>query len=517
MIASLAHLANARPVGQTTGQTESAQHPLQAPPLWRQLQAVATILIAVRAGKSWATAQNDIEPALRTGVQALSFAVLRNLGSAQGVRDILVKRPPPPVVDALLCSVLALAVSEPRGALPVDHTAQRDGSSSEAAKRANGANDLKNANNTHNTNYAARYDAHTLVNQAVEAAKRNPVTHAQAGFLNACLRRFLREKEELLSGALQKPQARWNHPAWWVARLQKDHPKQWQTVLQANSLQAPLTLRVNTAKTTLASYQYALTAINLIASQVGQYGLQLAQSSYVPSLPGYAEGWFSVQDAAAQLAAPLLLQGFLDRAKHTEASPSCPPLRVLDACAAPGGKTAHLLEFAATHRLPIHVTALDIDAARCNRIYENLQRLDLQAQVLVADAANPAAWWDGVRFEAILLDAPCTASGIVRRHPDVRWLRRETDIAQLAAQQKRLLETLWPLLSKGGQMLYCTCSVFLAEGQNQVQAFLAHHTDATLQPSPGHLLPQNSSEQGAMPDNELGGHDGFYYALLQKN
>ena len=505
------------------GKTESPPDFRQAPPLWRQLQAVAIILIAVRAGKSWATAQNDIEPALRTGVQALSFAVLRHLGSAQGVRDLLVKRPPPPLVDALLCSVLALAISEPRDAVSFDNATNRDGSASVSFNDTNdssGTNhidDLKYANDSNETNHTKRYDAHTLVNQAVEAAKRNTITHAQAGFLNACLRRFLREKEALLSVAMQKPQARWNHPSWWVTRLQKDHPKQWQAVLQANCLQAPLTLRINTEKTALDPYQYALAAMNLEASRVGHYGLQLAQSSFVPSLPGYAEGWFSVQDAAAQLAAPLLLQGFVERALGKKTLPAHPTLRVLDACAAPGGKTAHLLEFAAAHCLSLHVTALDIDAARCTRIHENLQRLDLKAQVLVADAANPSAWWDGVHFDAILLDAPCTASGIVRRHPDVRWLRRETDIAQLAAQQKRLLDTLWPLLSQGGQLLYCTCSVFLAEGQNQVQAFLAHHTDATLQPSPGHLLPQNSSEQGAMPDNELGGHDGFYYALLQKN
>lgn len=491
---------------------EPLRHSRQAPPLWRQLQAVATVLIAVRAGKSWSTAQNDIEPALRAGVQALSFAVLRNLGCAQGVRDLLAKRPPPPVADALLCSVLALAVSESEQSPPIKDDTSTD-------SRANGIGDTTHVTDVTDVTEATgdlHYDAHTLVNQAVEAAKRNPATHAQAGFLNACLRRFLREKDALLGAALQKPQARWNHPAWWVARLQKDHPAQWQAVLQANSLQAPLTLRINTSKTTLALYHRALAAINLVAIQVGKHGLQLAHGSFVPNLPGYAEGWFSVQDAAAQLAAPLLLQGFVGRAKQAQALPTSPTLRVLDACAAPGGKTAHLLEFAATHHLPVHVTALDIDAARCARIFENLQRLGLQAQVVVADAANLAAWWDGAGFDAILLDAPCTASGIVRRHPDVRWLRRETDITQLAAQQKRLLDKLWPLLSSGGQMLYCTCSVFLQEGQNQVQAFLAHNTDATLQPSPGHLLPQNRSEQGAMPDNDLGGHDGFYYALLQK-
>src|SRR5690606_23583700 len=218
----------------------------------------------------------------------------------------------------------------------------------------------------------------------------------------------------------------------------------------------------------------------------------------------------SVQDAAAQMAAPLLLDG-LDLKQ---------PLRVLDACAAPGGKTAHLLELAGPGA-PLQVTALEIDAARSARIGDNLQRLGLQAQVLVADAARPQDWWQqasgGALFDAILLDAPCTASGIVRRHPDVRWLRRESDIAQLAALQSRLLAALWPLVRPGGRLLYCTCSVFRAEGDTQVQTFLAHNTDAQLLPSPGHLLPGNADKGGAVPDNLSGDHDGFFYALLQKS
>jgi 16S rRNA (cytosine967-C5)-methyltransferase len=163
------------------------------------------------------------------------------------------------------------------------------------------------------------------------------------------------------------------------------------------------------------------------------------------------------------------------------------------------------------------VTALDVDAGRCERIRQNLSRLGRPAQVVVADAAQPAAWWDGEPFDAVLLDAPCTASGIVRRHPDVRWLRRETDIAQLAQLQKKLLETLWPLVAPGGRLLYCTCSVFLAEGAQQVQTFLAHHTDALLLPSPGHLIPSKTAKTGALPDNQPGDHDGFFYALLQKH
>ena len=218
-------------------------------------------------------------------------------------------------------------------------------------------------------------------------------------------------------------------------------------------------------------------------------------------LPGFAQGVVSVQDGAAQLAAPLLLSGLA----------SAGPLHVLDACAAPGGKTAHLLEIA-----DCTVTALDVDPARCEKIHQTLQRLGLQAQVLVADAANVSAWWDGRLFDAILLDAPCSASGIVRRHPDVRWLRRESDIAQLAAIQARLLKALWPLLKPGGRLLYCTCSVFRAEGEDQIQTFLAHNTDAALLPSPGHLMPQSGANGDAVPDNPIGDHDGFYYALLEK-
>jgi 16S rRNA (cytosine967-C5)-methyltransferase len=191
------------------------------------------------------------------------------------------------------------------------------------------------------------------------------------------------------------------------------------------------------------------------------------------------------------------------------------PLRVLDACAAPGGKTAHLLELAGG--APVEVTAIEVDASRSRRIDETLARLGLKAKVLVADAGRTAAWWDGTPFDAILLDAPCTASGIVRRHPDVRWLRRESDTAQLAVQQATLLAALWPLVRPGGRLLYCTCSVFRDEGSRQIEAFLAHNTDARLRPSPGHLLPQGGVNARGVPDNPLGDHDGFFYALLEKH
>ena len=263
-----------------------------------------------------------------------------------------------------------------------------------------------------------------------------------------------------------------------------------------------MTLRTNARQTNVAAYLQTLQEVGLQAVTAGDCGVTLAQAKPVQELPGFSVGMVSVQDAAAQLAAPLLLSGLS----------ATGPLQVLDACAAPGGKTAHLLEMA-----DCQVTALDIDPVRCQKINQTLQRLGLQAKVLAADAAHPSAWWDGQPFDAILLDAPCSASGIVRRHPDVRWLRRETDIAQLAQIQARLLKTLWPLLKPGGRLLYCTCSVFKAEGVDQIQLFLKHNTEATLLASPGHLMPHSSVTGDAVPDNLAYDHDGFYYALLEKN
>ncbi len=212
----------------------------------------------------------------------------------------------------------------------------------------------------------------------------------------------------------------------------------------------------------------------------------------------------SVQDAAAQLAAPLLL--------HELTPPAGRRLRLLDACAAPGGKTAHLLELA-----DAELTALEVDPQRAARIEDTLQRLGLAARVVAADAAAVPDWWDGQPFDGILLDAPCTASGIVRRHPDVRWLRRPGDIAQLAAQQQRLLQALWPLLRPGGRLLYCTCSVFREEGEQRIRAFVAHNNAALLRPAPGHLLPASGLGAEAVRDNPESDHDGFFYALLEKD
>jgi 16S rRNA (cytosine967-C5)-methyltransferase len=429
-------------------------------PLWRQLQATAQVIQSVREGVSGSVAVEAVRPELRPGVQSLAFHVWRNLGRAEALRRQLAKRAPPPEADALLCLALALIWSDT----------------------------------------GAPYDAFTLVNQCVEAAKSSPGTRAQANFINACLRRFLREREALVEATEADSVARWNHPQWWIQRLKKDHPDNWQTLLQAANRQAPMVLRVNALQTSVSNYLAELATCGIQARAVGPCGVELAKAVPVTQLPGFGSGRVSVQDTAAQLAAPLLLSGLDPQKLH----------RVLDACAAPGGKTGHLLELGVAH-----VTALDVDAVRCERIRQNLARLGLAAEVIAADAAQPDSWWNGVGFDAILLDAPCTASGIVRRHPDVRWLRRETDIAQLAALQRKLLATLWPLLAPGGRLLYCTCSLFLAEGRQQVETFLAHNTDAALLPSPGHLIPVISGKSDAVTDNP-GEHDGFFYALLQK-
>lgn len=430
--------------------------------LWRQLQATASVLTTIRRGTSGTAALDDVSAGLRPGVRALSYQVLRFLGRAEALRRLLAPRKPPAAVDALLCSALALVWQEAQ----------------------------------------APYDSHTLVNQAVEAAKRSPELRAQAGFINGCLRRFLRERAALVARTDADLVACWNHPAWWIERLQHDYPQDWPAVLAANNQHAPMTLRVNRRRTSVEAYLQHLREVGIEALPNGENGITLRKPLPVQSIPGFAEGVASVQDAAAQLAAPLLLQG-LD---------TPPGLRVLDACAAPGGKTAHLLEL-----VDGEVTALEIDPQRAERIGQTLTRLGLHAQVRVADAGQPEAWWDGRPFDAILLDAPCSASGIVRRHPDVRWLRREADIGQLAAIQAHLLATLWPLLRVGGRLLYCTCSVFKAEGEQQIQTFLAHNTQARLLPSPGHLLPNFTLGNGDVPDNQNRDHDGFYYALLEKS
>lgn len=432
-------------------------------PLSQLISHTADAVQAVRGGRSLNEALARCPSEARPGTQALSFEVMRRLGVAQATRARLAPKNPPPLVDALLLTAIALLWPG------VDE--------------------------------GANYEPHTVVDQAVEAAKRR--AKPSASFINAVLRRFLRERDTLVQTIEADPVLRTNHPRWWADRLRADWPQHWQTILDANNRRPPMTLRVNARRGTAEAYRQRLQDAGIEAQVVGPQALRLAAPAPVHELPGFAEGDVSVQDAAAQLAAPLLIGEGLP-----------PGARVLDACAAPGGKTAHLLELA-----ELDVLALDADPARLERVHDTLGRLGLQARSVAADARTPDAWWDGQPFDAILLDAPCSASGIVRRHPDVRWLRRDSDIPALARLQGELLDALWPLLKPSGRLLYCTCSVFKAEGQQVIDAFLQRRgpAEAALQPAaPGHLLPRpDNPGNGAAPASGAS-PDGFFYALLAK-
>ena len=444
-------------------------------PLAELLNHTADAVQAVRAGQSLNAALANCPAAARPGTQALSFHALRWLGSAQALRVQLAPKVPVPTLDALLLTALALLW--PHADAP--------------------------------------YAEHTLVDQAVVAARRR--APQSAAFVNAVLRRFLRERDALVASALRDPVARYNHPGWWIERLALDWPAHWQAVLDADNQRAPMTLRVNARRTDAPAYVARLAAQGIEARAIGAHAVVLGEPCPVTQLPGFAQGEVSVQDAHAQRAAPLLIGAGIG----TDADASAVPAwrlpagaHVLDACAAPGGKTAHLLELA-----DLDMLALDRDPARLVRVHETLARLGLAARTVAADAGTPAAWWDGRRFDAILLDAPCSAAGIVRRHPDVRWLRRRTDIDALAATQARLLDALWPLLETGGRLLYCSCSVFKAEGQDQIDAFLQRQSGARIAASPaspGHLLPlpDNEAQRPAHASGAAG--DGFFYALIEK-
>ena len=321
-----------------------------------------------------------------------------------------------------------------------------------------------------------------IVDQAVAAAGEL-AGGVFKGLVNGVLRNYLRQRESLLGALAADDDAASQHPRWWLDRLRRTYPEQWQSLVAAGNAAPPMTLRVNLRHGTVAGYLERLAAAGLAARPVGRSGLILEKAVGVDALPGFFDGDVSVQDAGAQRAAELLapLAG----------------MRVLDACAAPGGKTAHLLEAG-----DIDLLALDIDAIRTRRIGDNLKRLALVAEVRVGDCSRVADWWDGRPFDAILADVPCSASGVVRRHPDIKVLRRESDIRRFAQTQAAIIDALWPLLKPGGKLLYATCSVFTEENSAQIDAFVVRQpgVECLLQEQ---LLPQD--------DN-----DGFYYALLRK-
>lgn len=318
-------------------------------------------------------------------------------------------------------------------------------------------------------------EAHTLVDQAVTAAGK-----PFKGLTNAVLRNFLRRRDDLLAAADADAVARWRHPHWWLEKLRAAYPDRWEDIAAAGNTHPPMCLRINRRRPPDEPID---------GRPLGGGALLLDRPVPVERLPGFREGRVSVQDWGAQQAAILL-----------EARDG---MRVLDACAAPGGKTAHLLE-----RADVDLTALELDPQRAGLIAENLGRLGLKANIQVADASRPGDWWDGRSFDCILADVPCSASGVARRHPDIKWLRRAADVAAFAQTQAAILAALWPLLAPGGKMLYCTCSVFSEENGEQMRAFAARHPDARRLPT-----------GGADPELQLlptASHDGFYYALLEK-
>ncbi len=417
-----------------------------SPPLSHTLAAASRVVARVLGGASL-TAALDEDPhgASRPAVQDLAYGTLRDYGAPEAILAALARKPIPDraVRALLLCALHALRHE--------------------------------------------RRAPHTVVDEAVTACAE--LGHAAArGFVNALLRNYLRRPEALEAEARGSEAARFGYPAWWIERVRRAYPATWEAALAAGNTHPAMTLRVNRRKLSVDAYLAKLAALGVDARRVGEVAVRLRQPRGVERLPGFAEGEVSVQDAGAQLAAPLL--------------DARDGMRVLDACAAPGGKTAHLLELA-----DLDLLALDRDAARAARIGAALARLGLAAEVRVVDAGEPDRWWDGQPFDRVLLDVPCSASGVVRRHPDIKWLRREADLEGFAREQSRLLAALWQVLVPGGKLLYATCSVFPEENGAVIDAFLARHDDAFRLPLPG------PADGPLLPDDE---HDGFSYALLGK-
>jgi len=335
--------------------------------------------------------------------------------------------------------------------------------------------------------------AHTVVNQAVQAADFIKKPWAR-GLVNAVLRNFLRQQDALLQQVSSSETALYSYPQWWIDKLKSQYPLQWQFMLQAGNAHPPMTLRINRRKTNVDAYLARLAEAGLDASSLGHEAIILKQPLPVDRIPGFHDGQVSVQDYGAQLAAHLL-------------QPE-DDMKVLDACCAPGGKTGHILETA-----DVQMTGVDSDTQRLQRVESNLQRLDLRANLMVGDAAEPGTWWNGQPFDRILADVPCSASGIVRRHVDIKWLRRESDVEAFASQQAAILDALWRLLAKDGKLLYATCSVLHEENQQQIDRFLKTHADVRQAALP-ELLNNYQQQNGQL--RPCADHDGFFYAILQK-
>jgi 16S rRNA (cytosine967-C5)-methyltransferase len=387
----------------------------------------------------------------RAAIQDLSYGTLRFYGELQALLALLLQKP---LQDARLQALLLVALYQ-----------------------------------LHHSSAAA----HTVVNQAVKAAESNRRPWAP-GLVNAVLRNFLRRREALMQDVSASEPARYSYPQWWIDTLRRQYPQNWQSMLEVGNAHPPMTLRVNLRKTDPQKYLETLAEQGVQARLLGAAAVMLDKPMAVDRIPGFREGVVSVQDYGAQLAAHLL-----DTADG---------MRVLDACCAPGGKTGHILEMA-----EVELVGLDNDDQRLARVQDNLQRLHLQAELSIGDAARPETWWDGRPFDRILADVPCTASGIVRRHVDIKWLRRESDIASFASRQAAILQALWRLLAKDGKLLYATCSVFQEENQQQIDRFLRTHADARQVVLPA-LMNNYQQQNGQL--RPCAEHDGFFYAVLQK-
>ena len=344
--------------------------------------------------------------------------------------------------------------------------------------------------------YQLQYDkaaSHTVVDQAVKAAGLSKKSWAK-GLVNGVLRNFLRQQTQLLANLDGNEFATYSYPAWWITKLKHQYPENWQAMLEAGNQHPPMTLRVNQRQISVTDFVAKLNAEGIAAQALGANAIILEKPIPVDRIPGFVTGEASVQDYAAQVA------GYALDLKDGQ--------RVLDACCAPGGKTGQILELA-----DVDLVALDNDATRIAMTQSNIDRLKLKATLLAGDAGNSADWWDGKPFNRILADVPCTASGIVRRHVDIKWLRREADIASFTKQQALILPSLWQVLSKGGKLLYVTCSVFQEENQDQIDSFLNTHSDAVQLPL-NETLAGLSLKNGQLQPSAQ--HDGLFYALLQK-